>query len=442
MAQPARIEEFVAAYRDRNLELAPRMQGYSIPDFFARKRVEEELRRHRDELEQRVRQRTVELESSHRQLRQAQKLEALGRLAGGIAHDFNNTVAIILARTELVRRRVAGDEFLAGEMRRIEEAAGRAAALTAQLLAFARGQVVERRTIDLGATVTALGRTLVPLIGEHIELDVAAPDTPVAIDADQGQIDQVIMNLVVNARDAMPDGGRLRIEARAETVTAPRPLSSGALPPGDYAVLSVSDSGTGMDEDVQSRIFDPFFTTKTDGRGSGLGLSIVYGIVQQSGGGIAVTSAPGQGTRFDIYLPRASGLPAVTDGAAPAAAPSGAGTILLVEDEPDLRSALRQLLTEEGYRVLDASGPLEALALLRAETGSIDLVLTDLVMPRMHGRELARQARELRPGVEVLFMSGWDPDAASGPVPGSPFLRKPFTPGELLDRVRGLMPVS
>jgi signal transduction histidine kinase/CheY-like chemotaxis protein len=459
MAHPERIEEFVARYRDRSPDLAPRITGYQIPDFFARKRTEEELRKSRDELEMRVRERTAQLERSNnllreqmeqrelaeRQLVQAQKLEALGRLAGGIAHDFNNVVGIVLARSAIVKRRLPAGDPLINEVDRIRGAAERAAKLTRQLLAFSRAQLLVPEVVDLGRAVSDLARTMIPLLGEDIELLVTVPDGAETlgayIEAEASQVEQMLMNLAVNARDAMPSGGRIEMVVRTEEVRAERRVTTGLLQPGDYVVLTVSDTGSGMDPDTLARVFDPFFTTKPDGRGTGLGMSIVYGLVRQSGGAIHIETAIGRGSCFTLYLPRSRREPPVRPVTAPHGRTSGSETILLVEDEDDLRESLREVLEEEGYRVLDAADAIAALEVLEKHGGPLHLLLTDVVMPRMSGRELALRVREAQPEARILFMSGWDPHASRlwRDEPGVALLPKPFTGDELTEKIRQLL---
>jgi two-component system, cell cycle sensor histidine kinase and response regulator CckA len=418
--------------------------GQPTAEFFARKRAEREVRKSHVELEERVRQRTAELMRAEQKLRQAQKLEAVGRLAGGIAHDFNNLLAVMLARCGLVAGRVS-DPALRAEIDKIQAACQQAAALTRQLLAFSKLQNVERRPHDINRVVHELSRTLVPLIGEDVELVVdAAADLPV-VEADRGQVEQAVMNLVVNARDAMPGGGTLTIRTRHETL--PRStVTSGELAGGEYLVLSVIDTGIGMDEETVSKVFDPFFTTKPEGQGTGLGLSTVYGILEQLGGAVGVISAPGRGTELRLYFPSSrSSAPSPTRDAPRAGARDGAragSRVLLVEDQPDLRETLGDALTLAGFRVVSADGAIAALALLE-RYGAPDLMLTDLVMPGMGGRDLAEKVRARLPGVRVLFMSGYDRDAAFAeghtPERDAPILEKPFTVEQLVRTIAEVM---
>ena len=379
------------------------------------------------------------------QLRQAQKMEAVGLLAGGIAHDFNNILTTILGYGELTSSTLAPDSPLKANLEEIRGAAERAANLTRQLLAFSRKQVLQPRVLDLNATVEGLDRMLRRLIGENIILASAfAPDLwPVK--ADPGQIEQVVMNLAVNARDAMPGGGRLTLESANIDVDEAWLKRDPDAPPGRYVLLSVSDSGTGMDEATKKRIFEPFFTTKEPGKGTGLGLATVYGIVMQSGGHIEVDSEPGHGTRFRIYLPVAEGAPGAARSGFSLRAARGTETVLVVEDEQPVRALTLGILKTFGYTTLEAAEPAKAVRLCREHPGPIHLLLTDVVMPGMDGRKLARQCQAQRPDLKVLFMSGYTADAAAlkGVLdPDLSFLPKPFTPSSLARKVREVLDAS
>jgi CheY-like chemotaxis protein len=321
----------------------------------------------------------------------------------------------------------------------IQRAAEHAALLTRQLLAFSRKQIFEPRVLDLGATVTAMGPLLRRLIGEDIELITAPAPIPLFVKADPGQLEQVILNLVVNARDAMPNGGRLALETASvgPDDTAARPHAQ--LPPGSYAKIAVSDTGCGMSPEVQAHIFEPFFTTKDVGKGTGLGLATVYGIVKQTAGYIEVSSEVGRGTRFEIYLPQIQETTQPPEpGPAPGTTAGGSETVLLTEDDKALRVLAREILQLQGYTVLEARDATEALRISEGHEGPIHLLLTDVVMPGMNGRELAKRLTSARSNVRVLLMSGYsDPIAAHGtPVPGASFLQKPFTPEGLTRKVR------
>ncbi len=383
---------------------------------------------------------TTERRQLQAQLLQAQKMEAVGRLAGGVAHDFNNLLTVIQGYGELLSTSLAGDETRREEVAEILNAAGRAAALTRQLLAFSRRQVLEMRVLDLGAVAREVEKMLRRLIGEDVDLVVVRPAGLSLIKADPGQIEQVLMNLAVNARDAMPKGGRLTVEVADLDLDAPLSSLDETVPPGGYVVVSVSDTGTGMDVETLARIFEPFFTTKEKGKGTGLGLSTVFGIVKQSDGYVLVESAPERGTTFRIFFPRIDG-----EGAAVApvlrteASPEGSETILLVEDEEPILALVRECLKEKGYTVLEATGAEEAMSLLAHYSGPLDLLLTDVVLKGDSGRMLADQLLALRPGVKVLYMSGYTDDviAYHGILePGLAFLQKPFTPAALARKVR------
>ncbi len=369
------------------------------------------------------------------QLRQAQKLEAVGRLAGGIAHDFNNILTAILGTTDLMLGDLPEEHATRPDVVEVRKAALRAAELTRQLLTYSRRQVLLPRRVDLSAVVGGLDAMLRRLIGEDVELVMAlAPDLP-AITADPGQIEQVVLNLAVNARDAMPRGGRLRIETAAVTVGSGA-VEPPAVPPGAYVLLSVVDTGVGMTAEVRAHVFEPFFTTKEVGKGTGLGLATVYGIVRQSDGHIAVDTAPGQGTAMRMYFPPAAAEtpPPAADAEPRSTAPTGQ-TVLVVEDEAGVRTFARRALEGAGYRVLAAPDGAAALALADAHPGSIDLLLTDVVMPGMNGSALAARFGERWPDVPVIYMSGYAEDEGLRGT-GSALLPKPFDAETLLRRVR------
>jgi PAS domain S-box-containing protein len=373
------------------------------------------------------------------QLRQSQKMEAVGQLAGGVAHDFNNLLTVIITYAELLLADRNEDKELSHDLHEILGAAERAAGLTRQLLAFSRRQLLQPKIVDLSQLTRDLQKMLGRLLPENIEL-VTNLATPLGcVSADAGQIEQVILNLVVNARDAMPDGGRIVIETADVELDGDSPLLPPASNGGAFVVLSVTDTGHGMDEETRLKIFDPFFTTKEPGKGTGLGLSTVYGIVKQSGGSINTYSEPGIGTAFRIYLPRVFEQPPVQ---APRGNPleiSGSETILLVEDDVRVRAAAERVLRGRGYTVITATDGADALEVASRHAGDIDLVITDLVMPAMGGRELAQKLAAVRPNAKVLFMSGYTEDAASRSSlmdPGAVFLSKPFTPDTLSTKVR------
>jgi len=369
------------------------------------------------------------------QLRQSQKMEAIGRLAGGVAHDFNNLLTVITGYSDLVLASLKPDDSLRKDVQEIRKAGERASRLTNQLLAFSRRQVIQPRTLDLNGVIRDMHQMLRRTIGEICELHLILDSDPAWVRADAGQVEQVVVNLVLNARDAMPRGGRISIETARVELGDQYARTHLGVQPGPYVMLAVSDQGAGMDEQTRSRLFEPFFTTKE--KGTGLGLSTVYGIVKQNGGEIWVYSEPGFGSTFKIYLPRVS---ATGDRDDPdqtietATAPTE--TILLVEDEPGVRKLVREMLARRGYTVLAPENSADALAIGKKHRGPIHLLLTDVVMPNLGGRELARRLGQSRPAMKVLYMSGYT-DAAvvhNGVIePGAAFLQKPFT-AELLER--------
>jgi len=377
------------------------------------------------------------------QLRQAQKMEAVGRLAGGVAHDFNNLLTVITSYSDLLLEDLGADDPKRDDVDQIRKAAQGAAALTRQLLAFSRQQVLEPKVLDLKATIAGTEKLLKRLIGEDVQLTTAfAPDLG-AVKADPGQLEQVIMNLAVNARDAMPGGGRLTIEAANVDMDEAYVRGHAPARPGRYVMLAVSDTGTGMDAQTQARIFEPFFTTKESGKGTGLGLATVYGIVKQAGGFIWVYSEPGHGASFKVYWPRLDEQ-AEPEPARPATRAPGRGTetVLLVEDAASVRLVTRQVLERYGYTVLEAPNGDTALRLAAKHHGPIHLLLTDVVMPGISGRHLAEQLAALRPEMRVLYASGYADSAITHHgilEPGIPYLQKPFTPETLGRRVREVL---
>ncbi len=377
------------------------------------------------------------------QLRQSQKMEAVGRLAGGVAHDFNNMLMVIKGHTELLLNVLPPTESVARKIQQIDRSADRAAALTRQLLAFSRMQVLQLQVISLNTVVDEMGKLLPRLIGEDIELAVRTTVDLGAIRADASQMEQVIMNLAVNARDAMPNGGKLLIETANADLDHSYLISHPLMKPGPYVQLAVSDSGTGMDAETQAHIFEPFFTTKEKGKGTGLGLATVYGIVKQSGGFIWVYSEVGKGTCFKIYLPRVDHAEEHTVAPRVAAeVPHGTETILLTEDETDVREIARQFLESGGYQVIEARDGIDALQLARENRGKIDLLVTDMVMPGMTGQELAVQLQAEQPEIDVVFMSGYSEHAATEMADADPsvkLLTKPFSRAALLRTVREML---
>jgi signal transduction histidine kinase/ActR/RegA family two-component response regulator len=377
------------------------------------------------------------------QIRQAVKVEAVGRLAGGIAHDFNNILTAILGTTQLLQRELGPEAPHYADVEEIRRAAERAADLTRQLLAYSRRQVLAPRVLDLNAVVRGLDHMLRRLIGEDVELINVLAQQLAPVRADPGQVEQVIVNLAINARDAMPRGGKLTIEtANIDLDAAFARAHPGAIP-GSYVQLRVDDTGAGMDAETRAHLFEPFFTTKSVGKGTGLGLATVYGIVKQSGGYISVDSEPGRGTVFAIFLPRTTGTPEPPAGPQSPGQPArGTETILFVEDEETVRTLSVRALRRLGYQVLAAPGGTDALLVAKGHKGLIHMVLTDVVMPGLGGRELVRQLAVMRPEMKVLYISGYSDEAITqhGVLdPGTAFLQKPFTPDRLASKVREVL---
>ncbi len=416
------LESIGRSYVD---EKGARVGIVNTRDITERKQAEEALRR------------------SEEQLLQARKMEAIGQLAGGVAHDFNNLLTAINGYSDLTLRKLKKEDPLRHNIEEIKKAGERATALTRQLLAFSRRQVLQPQVINVNAVIADMTRMLPRIIGEDIDLKAALSDELGNVKADPGQIEQVILNLAINARDAMPHGGKLTIETRNVVLDEKYAESHAAITPGLYVLIAVSDTGSGMSEETRGHIFEPFFTTKEPGRGTGLGLSTVYGIVKQSSGDIWVYSEVGSGTTFKIYLPRVDAeaedylhQPEAQE------APRGTETILLVEDEEMLRSLTREVLEMCGYRVLAASTGAEALRICERHLEPIHLLLTDVVMPEMSGRFLAGCVLRIRTEMRVLYMSGYADEAIVHHgvlAEGTNFIQKPFTPDSLSKKVRGVL---
>jgi len=376
------------------------------------------------------------------QFRQAQKMEAVGRLAGGVAHDFNNLLMVINGYTEVLLEQLDSSCDMYHKVESIQQAADRAATLTRQLLAFSRKQVLELKVVDVNTVIGDMERLLRPLIGEDVELVTRLSAEAGRTRADAGQLEQVIMNLVVNARDSMPGGGKITIQSSNVTVR-PNAGEHRFIQPGRYSVIAVADTGHGMDKETQSRIFEPFFTTKEKGKGTGLGLSTVYGIVKQSNGYVFADSQMGAGTTFYVYLPRVEDtIEELGPVATQESEKGGCETVLLVEDEESVRELVRVTLTSRGYKVLEAADGEAGLRLAEETKGPIDILVTDVVMPGIGGRELAKKLTALRPGISVLFLSGYTEDAivTQGALkPGTAFLQKPFTLQNLAKKVREVL---
>ena len=380
------------------------------------------------------------LRKSEDQLRQSQKMDALGRLAGGVAHDFNNLLSVILSYTEIVHSGMKPDDPALADLDEIMKAGQRAAELTRRMLAFSRHQVLAPRVLDPNDVVASVKKMLERVLGEDVALHmVLAPDLG-KIRADAGQIEQVLMNLVVNARDAMPTGGKLTIETANVWLDEAYAVDHHGVTPGPHVMVAVSDTGVGMDRATQARVFEPFFTTKEQGKGTGLGLAMVFGIVQQTGGSVWLYSERGVGTTFKIFLPQAEGVADASPAPLPRAASiGGSETVLLVEDEDQVRTVARSILERAGYHVLTASTPGEALSISQLHPASIDLLLTDVVMPEMNGRQLAERIAAARATIRTLYMSGYTDNVMlhHGVLDaGVAFLQKPFTPELLARKVR------
>ncbi len=385
----------------------------------------------------------TEQKQMERQFAQIQKLEAIGRLAGGIAHDFNNILGIIGGNQELLQRSALLHPDLKRWTDEIGKAAKRAAGLTRQLLAFGRNQLLRPEVLNLNSVISKMSSMLEPLLGEDIDLQVFSDPTLARVLADRSQIEQVILNLAVNARDAMPDGGRLQIETMNVDLDKDYASRHVGVRPGKYVMMAVTDTGVGIPTEIQSRVFEPFFTTKELGKGTGLGLSTVYGIVKQSGGNIWLYSELGHGTCFKVYLPQAEEEETISIEPKPAKeVPRGSGTILLVEDQAPLRKVLAEHLRDGGYDVYSAANPEEAMSLAEQQASSISLLVTDVVLPRLKGDKLYAQLRDVVPKLKVIYCSGYTSNSIvqEGILdPGASFLQKPFTRDALLAMVWKVM---
>jgi signal transduction histidine kinase/CheY-like chemotaxis protein len=401
------------------------------------------LRQMNQLLETKVEQRTHSLKQAEERFFQAQKLDGIGRLAGGVAHDFNNLLTVINGYADLSLESLQPGDLIHENMKNIAKAGNRAASLTRQLLAFSRKQMIAPRILDLNAVVGDMEKMLLRLIPENIRLKFVAGKPLAPILADPGQMEQIIMNLAVNARDAMPNGGQLTLETSNVSLDANSLKAHPDCPPGVYVLLSVSDTGSGMDAKIRDRLFEPFFTTKEPGKGTGLGLATVYGIVRQSGGLIWVYSEPGKGSTFKVYFPGTN--PSTETGAIAAVEQMeilrGSERLMVVEDDDEVRRLTCGVLKTAGYLVMEASGPKQALRLLD-ECEAPHLLITDLVMPDMNGRELAECMQERQPGLKVLFLSGYAGGAATAQgmlEPGRDFLEKPYAPALLAKKVREIL---
>jgi hypothetical protein len=402
----------------RETEFAPGLSVHSMRDLTSQRQLEEELHH-------------------------SQKMDAIGRLAGGVAHDFNNLLTAITCYSDVLLTTFEESDERCEDLREIQKAARRAAALTGQLLAFSRKQILQPRVLDLNAVVTDIEKMLRRVIGEDVRLATELDPAPWTVRADPGQLGQVLLNLVVNARDAMPNGGPLRIRTHNVRLASPHPHAHGVVDAGEYVTLEVSDSGTGIEANVLPHLFEPFFTTKGPGKGTGLGLSTVYGVLRQSDGHIEVRSTVGQGTTFVLYFPRESEESApVVDEKTVASSNGRSATILLVEDDAPVRELVRMMLTKKGYDVLCAADGEEAITTAGEHRGTIDLLVTDVVLPGLNGREVAERLRATRPDVTVLYMSGYTDDAILRRgvlTQRSSLIQKPFSAGDLTSRVSELL---
>jgi signal transduction histidine kinase len=432
------LSEEMAAYHQQRMAIEQELERRVEARTAQLSKANDQLRH---EIAERIRAEEA-LRKSEAQLSQASKMEAVGRLSGGIAHDFNNLLSVILSYTSGLLDDLPADHPMREDLEQVRRAGQRAAELTRQLLAFSRRQVLELKVVNLNELLTSTKGLLHRLMGEDVQLTLELEPQLGLTRIDPGQFVQVIMNLAVNARDAMPQGGTLTLSTSnlaKDDVGAPQMESCS----GPYVLLRAKDTGVGMDSATLSRLFEPFFTTKGPGAGTGLGLATVFGIVKQSGGTIQVQSAPGQGATFEIYLPCYQGaLQPETSGQVPLQRLNGDETILLTEDDEQVRHLVQRILQHKGYQVLVAARPEEAIALFQQHSGSIALLLTDVVMPQMSGRQLAEQLRVSRPGLKVLYMSGYTEDVAlrHGLVESSvDFMAKPITPDTLLKRVRELL---
>jgi signal transduction histidine kinase/CheY-like chemotaxis protein len=376
--------------------------------------------------------------SLENQLRQAQKMEAVGRLAGGVAHDFNNLLTVIKGHSDLLEMKLGTLSPAQSSIAQVRKAADRATALTRQLLAFSRMQVLQPRVLDLNSLISDVGKMLPMLIGEEIEYSFHPSESLARVKADPSQIEQILVNLAVNAHDAMPKGGKLSITTQNVVLDAAYARSHPPTVAGRYVLLTVADTGCGMDELTRAKVFEPFFTTKELGKGTGLGLATVYGVVKQSGGYIWVDSAPDQGTRFEIFLPQSAAAPQLPSEDEPVAKYSrGAGTVLLAEDQEAVRDLASEFLRSSGYRVISGKDGLDALEKAEQETGTIDVLVTDVIMPRMRGTELAQRLKRAHPRIKIVYMSGYlEHNSDEGFVADSAHLQKPFSRESLLRKMR------